>query len=155
MLENFEKDTQSGIEYYIVPKERIKETASYLREQGYDYISFITAVDMKDSFWVVYHFKNLDERKDIFLKVVLPHDKPEIDSIVEIYPGADWLEREAYDLLGVVFKGHPNLERILLPQDYEGHPLRKDFPMHMEYEPYRTGDWLVNHENKPPAKRKS
>ncbi len=154
-LEKFgvQVDDSTGIKYHIFEREKVREIAQELKENGFDYISFITAIDRKEFLEVVYLFRNLDTGEEIFLKSKVPADDPRIPSIADIYYGANWLEREAYDLLGVIFEGHPDLRRILLPPDYEGHPLRKDFPMHMEYEPYRSGDWLVNHQNVPPARK--
>ncbi len=155
-LEKFgvQVDDSTGTLYHIFEAPRIREIASELKENGFDYLSFVTAIDRKEFLEVVYLFINMDTSEKIFLKTRIPSDDPRIPTIADIYPGANWLEREAYDLLGVIFEGHPDLRRILLPPDYEGHPLRKDFPIHMEYEPYRSGDWLVNHQNVPPAKRK-
>ncbi len=138
----------------VIPKDEIRTEVMKLKENGYDYLSFITAVDKKENFEIVYLFRNLDENKEEFLKCIIEKNNPKIQTISDIFFGANWHEREVYDLFGIVFEGHEDLRRILLPEDYEGHPLRKDFPMHMEYEPYRSGDWLVNHENKEPAKRK-
>ncbi len=138
----------------IVQKEALREEVLKLRENGYDFLSFITAIDRNENFEVVYLFRNLNENKEEFIKCIIPKENPKIPTISDIFYGANWHERETYDLFGIIFEGHEDLRRILLPEDYEGHPLRKDFPMHMEYEPYRSGDWLVNHENKEPAKRK-
>ncbi len=138
----------------IVQKEALKDEILKLRENGYDFLSFITAVDKNENFEVIYLFRNLNENKEKFIKCIIPKENPKIPTISDIFYGANWHEREIYDLFGIIFEGHENLRRILLPEDYEGHPLRKDFPMHMEYEPYRSGDWLINHENKEPAKRK-
>jgi len=133
--------------------ENLRDEVIKLKENGYDYLSFITAIDRNENFEVVYLFLNINENKQEFLKCIVPKQVPKIPTISDIFYGANWQEREVYDLFGIIFEGHPDLRRILLPEDYEGHPLRKDFPMHMEYEPYRSGDWLINHENKPPAKR--
>ncbi len=80
-------------------------------------------------FAVVYQLVNLVERRRLRLKTFLPEAAPEIESSAGIWAAADWLEREAFDLYGIVFRNHPNLKRILLPEGYEGHPLRKDYPM--------------------------
>ncbi|MCS7244797.1 MAG: NADH-quinone oxidoreductase subunit C [candidate division WOR-3 bacterium] len=138
----------------VVQKEDIRQEVISLKEKGFDYLSFITAVDKNENFEVIYLFRNLNENTEEFIKCIVSKDNPKIPTISDIFYGANWQEREVYDLFGIVFQDHPDLRRILLPEDYEGHPLRKDFPMHMEYEPYRSGDWLVNHEEKPPARRK-
>ena len=80
-------------------------------------------------FFVVYHMLNLDAPERLRVKVGLPEKKPVVDSVVPLWPGADYLEREVYDLFGIEFKNHPNLKRIMLPEEWEGHPLRKDFPV--------------------------
>jgi NADH-quinone oxidoreductase subunit C len=90
----------------------------------------LTAVDWLNKrdkrFEVVYHLRNLDENKRIRIKIQIDENE-EVDSITSIYKGANWLEREVYDMFGIKFKNHPNLERILLWDEFPGHPLRKDF----------------------------
>lgn len=96
-------------------------------EQGFDYLADITAIDWQDRIEVVYQLTNLAKNVRIAIRADLDREKPEIDSVTSIWRGADFQEREEYDLMGVVFKGHPDLRRILLPEDWEGHPLRKDY----------------------------
>jgi len=84
-------------------------------------------VDRLDRFEVVYHLASLSHGHRIVLKAIVPRDDPHIASVAAIYPTANWHERETYDLMGIVFDGHPDLRRILLPDDWEGHPLRKDY----------------------------
>lgn len=80
-------------------------------------------------FEVVYHFYSLGQKKHrVRIKCPLDADDPTIDSIVSIWPGADWYERECWDMFGVRFRGHPNLRRILMYEEFQGHPLRKDYP---------------------------
>ncbi|MBI4411641.1 MAG: NADH-quinone oxidoreductase subunit C [Deltaproteobacteria bacterium] len=80
-------------------------------------------------FEVVYHLYSLPKKKRIRLRVKIAGEKPSIQSAVPVYPIADWFEREAYDLLGIRFEGHPNLKRLLMWEGFEGHPLRKDYPI--------------------------
>lgn len=80
-------------------------------------------------FAVVYQLLSLPRQRRLRVKAYLPAEGPELDSVVEIWPAAEWLEREAYDLFGIRFRHHPDLRRILLPDGYEGHPLRKDYPV--------------------------
>ncbi|SHG96332.1 NADH dehydrogenase subunit C [Thermosyntropha lipolytica DSM 11003] len=94
---------------------------------GFNYLANLTAVDYKDKFTVVYHIYKIPENEKVCIKVDINRDKPELDSAVSLWPAADFQEREVYDLMGIVFRGHPNLERILLPADFVGHPLRKDY----------------------------
>jgi NADH-quinone oxidoreductase subunit C len=77
-------------------------------------------------FWVVYELRSVEHAHRLRLKVGLPADDPHVASVTPLFPTADWHERETWDLFGIVFDGHPDLDRILLPDDWEGHPLRKD-----------------------------
>ena len=97
------------------------------REHGFDYLADVTAIDWKDRIEVVYRMTNLATNAKLVLRVDLDHEKPEVASVTSVWRGADFQEREVFDLMGVVFTGHPNLKRILLPLDWEGYPLRKDY----------------------------
>lgn len=115
---------------FRVPREDFPALARALRTMPgveCDYFSNLTGVDLKDRLQAVYHLVGLKSGAKVVLKVDVPYDDPVIDSVTEIWPGADWHEREAWDLLGIRFRNHPNLKRILLWEGYEGHPLRKDF----------------------------
>ncbi len=83
-------------------------------------------------FEVVYNLYSLSHRYRFFLKVHLPGDNPKIDSLTPLWEGANWLEREIYDMMGIWFEGHPDLTKILTPDELEGHPLRKDYPLTWE-----------------------
>ncbi|MCX7879109.1 MAG: NADH-quinone oxidoreductase subunit C [Ignavibacteria bacterium] len=96
-------------------------------EFDFDYLMCISAVDFSENLEVVYHIYSMNKKHKVILKVSVPKENPVVPSIERIWRSADWHEREAYDLLGVVFEGHHNLIRILLPYDWEGHPLRKDY----------------------------
>ena len=96
-------------------------------EYGFDQLSNLTSVDFVETFEVVYHLYSIASHAKICVKTRIPADNPQVESVVDIWPGADWQEREVYDLMGIIFTGHPNLIRVLLPDDFEGHPLRKDF----------------------------
>lgn len=119
--------TKSGL---VVAADKLPELARYLRDQqGYDYLSMVTSVDWPGYFEVVYHLYSVTQPKDgLVLKVRLP-DKanPVVPSLTPVWPGADFQEREVYDMMGIRFTGHPNLRRILLWEGFEGWPLRKDF----------------------------
>ena len=114
----------------LVKGENLLELAQHLRdEEEYDYCSSITAVDYPDRFEVVYHLYSMkEEGGPVVLKVHADRENPQVPSVTSIWPGADWQEREAWDLMGIQFPGHPNLKRVLLWEGYQGHPLRKDFP---------------------------
>ncbi len=87
----------------------------------------VTAVDWKDHFEMVYHLFSPTELHWLTLKVMLPHDAPVLPSATSVFPGAEFEEREVYDLMGIVFTGHPDLRRVFHADDFVGHPLRKDF----------------------------
>lgn len=98
-----------------------------LHEQGFDYLADVTAIDWQDRIEVVYQLTSLAKNEKVALRVDLDRQKPEISSVTSIWKGADFQEREVFDLMGVVYNGHPDLRRILLPEDWEGYPLRKDY----------------------------
>ena len=103
----------------------------YLKEQqNFNFLASLCSVDYpeEDAFEVVYFLHSLEEKeKRLQVKVRTAHNRPEVPSITSVYWTANWQEREEYDLMGIQFTGHPNLVRVLLPDDFEGHPLRKDF----------------------------
>ncbi len=113
---------------------RILETCRYLcSERGFSRISSVTAVDWHPAeprFEVVYHLHAIQQHERLRLKCRIPGAEPSLDSVTAVWRGADWYEREAFDLFGIQFLGHPNLRRILMPEEWEGHPLRKDYPVH-------------------------
>jgi NADH-quinone oxidoreductase subunit C len=120
-----------------VARERLLEIVRWLHddpEQHYDYLADVTAVEFRDQerpLEVVWHLRSLSRQRFLRLKVELPRGTPlEVESVWPVYRGADWLERECYDMFGVRFTGHPDLRRILMWEQYrEGYPLRKDFPL--------------------------
>ena len=96
---------------------------------GYRYYVLATGIETDAAFEVVHAVRNLESNDTLFVKIVLGKDAPEVDSIAFVYAGAEWQEREIFDLFGVSFKAHPDLRRILMPDEYPGHPLRKSFAM--------------------------
>jgi NADH-quinone oxidoreductase subunit C len=115
-----------------VPAARVAELAAYVKNDlGFDLLSFLTAVDWpkENRFEVVYYFmRSAEPKTKFFVKADLPRQgEPSVPSIANLYPGADWQERETYDLYGIRFEGHPDLRRILLWEGYPGWPLRKDY----------------------------
>ncbi|MBZ5544231.1 MAG: NADH-quinone oxidoreductase subunit C [Acidobacteriia bacterium] len=127
------REFRSEVTLYI-RKGRLRSICEILRDApglNFKYLSDVTAVDLypnEPRFEVVYHLLALDTFRRLRLKVRLPGDAPRVDSVVPVWPGANAFERETFDLLGIRFEGHPNLSRILLPEEWEGHPLRKDYP---------------------------
>ena len=101
-------------------------------EFGFERLSSVTAVDWwpkKPRFEVVYHLHSIRNNRRVRLKLRVDEGQ-EIDSVTHIWTTANWYEREVFDLFGISFRNHPNLERIMMPADWEGHPLRKDYPVH-------------------------
>lgn len=96
-------------------------------KEGFDRLGNLTAVDWKDHIEMVYHLYNMEENVKLEVKAALDSAAPVIESATALYAGAEFEEREVYDLMGVEFLGHPDLRRILMPDDYPAHPLRKDF----------------------------
>jgi NADH-quinone oxidoreductase subunit C len=115
-----------------VKGEDLLSLAAYLKDEpalAFDFLSDLTGVEYEDRFEVVYHLYSIPHSHRLRVKVPLKRDNPTVPSVISVWPTADWHEREAYDLLGITFSGHPNLVRILMPDDFEGHPLRKDYPL--------------------------
>jgi NADH-quinone oxidoreductase subunit C len=102
-------------------------------ECAMDCLSNETGVDYKDRVEVVYHLFSYRHRHSCVLKVKLPRDNSSVETVEEIWRSANWMEREIFDLLGVTFEGHSDLRRILMPEDWPGYPLRKDFVEPLEY----------------------
>jgi NADH-quinone oxidoreductase subunit C len=126
----------AGDEHVVwVEPGRVREILRWLKEDPdhlYNYLSDLTAVDYGGGrpIQVVYQLFSIPHRRVLRVKAELPLSALEIDSVQPLWKSANWLEREVYDLFGVVFRGHPDLRRILMPETYaEGHPLRKDFPL--------------------------
>jgi NADH-quinone oxidoreductase subunit C len=119
-----------------VPAERIAEVAAFLKDDPtlyFDYLMCLSAVDRKGSFEVVYHIHSMKHNHRSVLKVSLSGEQPQVPTVSHIWRTAEWHEREAFDLMGIEFVGHPDPRRILLPDDWVGHPLRKDYVMPEEY----------------------
>ena len=136
-----------------IDKDYIGRVAKFLcddKESAFDYLSDLCGVDKSrldsrqrttlghltdptqsgsDTFEVVYHLYSMKQNHRVRLKVEIPASNPNIDTVTDVWKTADWHEREAYDMFGIIFDGHPNLQRILTPDGFEGYPLRKDFPL--------------------------
>ena len=121
------------------PAARWLELGGFARETlGCVYFAFMTAVDWKEQgLEVVARVENLDANFAVFMKTKLGPGETRCASLQPVWRGADWMERECYDMFGVVFEGHPDLRRILLSEDWEGHPLRKDYAVDTPFTPYR------------------
>ncbi|MTI23023.1 NADH-quinone oxidoreductase subunit C [Fulvivirga sp. RKSG066] len=132
------EDEKSSPKALIIEPGFLKDVCKLLfsNEKTYfDMLSCITGIDNGveiNTMEVAYNLYSIPFDVHLMLKVELPREQPQIDSVTEIWKTADWQEREAYDLLGIDFIGHPDLRRILLPADWEGHPLKKDYK-HQKY----------------------
>ncbi len=119
----------------VVPRELLRAAAERLRDNDslqFNLLSDITAVDffpVEPRFELNYHLVSIPRRSKLRLRIRLPGESPAVESVTSVWPGADWMEREIFDLFGVRFEGHPDLRRILMPEDWEGYPLRKDYPV--------------------------
>lgn len=124
-------DTREGYKGIIVDKNKLVEVATAIRDElGFDYLSSATGVDylgIGDHLEMVYHAYSTNGGPALVFKAQTPRDNAEIPSLIDVWPGADFQEREAWDLMGIRFSGHPNLKRILLWEGFNGHPLRKDW----------------------------
>jgi NADH-quinone oxidoreductase subunit C len=116
----------------VIEPQRVKPVLAHLHGKGYTFLASLHGVDYyphEPRLGVLYELLDMKRVERISVKARVPTDAPEIDSVVELFPGAEFPEREVYDMFGVVFNGHPDLRRILMPEDYEGHPQRRDFPV--------------------------
>ena len=121
-----------------------------------NYLSLITAIDYLEFLESVYHLYSIDKRTGpIVLKVRVPRNHPEIPSLVQIFRGAEFQEREAYDMMGIVYEDHPDLRRIFMWEGFEGYPLRKDYiPEDEDVLEWEDVEWLERHEVKVPEEYK-
>jgi len=118
----------------VVPREHLRRACGFLQSAPgleFDYLSDVSAMDrfpIEPRFDVNYHLLSIPTRQTLRLRVRLDGGDAQVDSVTAVWPTAAWHEREIFDLFGVRFAGHPDLRRILMPEDWEGHPLRKDYP---------------------------
>ena len=119
----------------VVPRGRLRRTAEFLcgeRALGFTHLSDLSSIDhfpVEPRFEVNYHLVSMSRKERLRLKVHLSGSDPVVETLTPVWPGANWPEREVFDLFGIRFEGHPDLHRIVLPVDWEGHPLRKDYPV--------------------------
>jgi len=119
----------------VIPRPQLVRASEFLARQPgllFSFLSDLTAVDrfpLEPRFELNYHLLSLDRKERLRLRVRLPGGEPVVASVTSVWPTANWHEREAFDLFGIRFDGHPDLTRILMPDDWEGYPLRKDYPV--------------------------
>jgi NADH-quinone oxidoreductase subunit C len=130
----------------VVPRELLRAAAEQCRGKAklrYNLLTDATCVDhypVEPRFELNYHLVSIPRREKVRLRVRVSGNDPVVDSLVPVWPGANWLEREIFDLFGIRFTGHPDLRRILLPEDWEGHPLRRDYPVEGYRDVPNTGE---------------
>src|SRR5262245_23613936 len=135
------RDGRDGIPTFWAPRDKARQMLRYLKteaEAPYRFLYDLTAIDervradrddgLRSDFTVLYHLLSFERNQDVRIKVALTGERPSFDTITDIWPSANWYEREVWDMFGLTFIGHPNLRRILSPPTWEGHPLRKEHP---------------------------
>ena len=133
LVDSYINKLSKDVPTLVVDPEKYYEVMESLRfHEGlaFDYMSELHATDFVTHMEVYVHLFSYSKKQSVAVKVKVDRETPQVESVTALWKGADWPEREAYDLLGIIFKGHPNLTRILMPEDWVGYPLRKD------YEPY-------------------
>jgi NADH-quinone oxidoreductase subunit C len=139
-LEAFDSEAITGgsfelgeLTLYIDPAKIVAVCDFLKHSQSFVRLSSVTALDwypIEPRFEIVYLLHSLDRNERLRLKCKVSGEDPEIDSVFSVWRGSDWYEREIFDMFGVNFRNHPNMTRILMPEGWEGHPLRKDYPIH-------------------------
>jgi NADH-quinone oxidoreductase subunit C len=139
----------------VLPAEKIVAACQKMQALGFELLSALTAVDYwpqeQPRFHVVYEFTSVSKNLRLEIRVPVPGINPTVPTVSHIYRGANWRERELWDMFGIKAEGHPDLRRILMPADWEGHPLRKDYPLGYE-EPQFTFNFEEINLRKPYAK---
>ena len=132
-----ERGVSAGDAWITVDPANIHDALSSLKDEGYRLLLFLTCVDhLVDAshegpgrYEIVYQLRNMDTLEQLRVRSFIDGDPPSIDSVYDLFPPANWDERETWDMFGVVFNDHPDLTRILMPDDWVGHPLRRDYPV--------------------------
>jgi NADH-quinone oxidoreductase subunit C len=149
------EDNGLGNLWVVLPREVFKAQMARYKELGFNYLADVVGIDYLDypdprpeRFAVVYELVSLPGYKDgdgsrFFVRVWVPEKDPKLPTVTDLWGSANFLEREVYDLFGIVFEGHPDLRKILTPEDLEGHPLRKDFPLGETPTLFREGRFIV------------
>jgi NADH-quinone oxidoreductase subunit C len=132
-----DRGVSAGDSWITVAPGEVRVALTGLRDEGYKLLVFLTCVDhLVDSsrewtarYELVYQLRNMETRVQLRVRTFVDGDPPRVDSVSDLFPPANWDERETYDMFGVVFDGHPDLTRILMPDDWVGYPLRRDYPV--------------------------
>lgn len=121
-------ENASGFEMILVDKnDLLAITKDLMRSKKMTLLNYLTAVEVKDAYQAIYHLEDPNTHSSVVLKVNTDKNSPSIPSLTSVFPTANWLEREAFDMLGIIFEDHPNLVRILNPDNWQGYPLRRDY----------------------------
>lgn len=131
-LEFHAQTEEGGDPFILIPAVALTEVATFLKQDprlDFKMCHCVSGVDYGETLASVIHLYSLKEHHKVVLKTVCPKENPVVPSVSHVWRAADWHERESFDLLGIIYEGHPNLKRILLSEDWEGHPLRKDYIM--------------------------
>lgn len=133
-----DRGVSAGDNWITVDAANAHEALAGLKDEGYRLLVFLSCVDhladrsrpqWPGRYELIYQLRNLETREQIRLRAFVDGDPPHIESASDLFPPANWDERETYDLFGIVFQNHPDLTRILMPDDWVGHPLRRDYPV--------------------------
>ena len=132
-----DRGVSAGDAWVTVEPDSIRDALSGLKDEGYRLLVFLSCVDhLADAsrewpvrYEIVYQLRNMETKEQLRVRAFVDGDPPHIDSVHDLFPPANWDERETYDMFGVVFHDHPDLTRILMPDDWVGHPLRRDYPV--------------------------
>jgi NADH-quinone oxidoreductase subunit C len=125
---------QAGDPWLLVQSADLIQVIQILKNNlGMNYLACLSGIDYETALGVVYQIRSLTGKFDVMIKVLIPKDNPVLSSLTKLYPAAEWFEREAYDLVGIQFQGHPDLRRIMMPDDWIGYPLRKDYQAPADY----------------------
>jgi NADH-quinone oxidoreductase subunit C len=161
MVEKLEKSTggtasERGDEVtLVIAREKLAAACEQLKEMGFELLSALSAVDYwpeeTPRFHVLYQFTSVSKNLRLGIRVPVPGVNPTVPSVAHLYRNANWRERELWDMFGIKAEGHPDLRRILMPADWEGHPLRKDYPLGYE-EPQFSFNYKEIDLRKPYAK---
>lgn len=135
LRERFGEDVKELRKEYVTPSievsaEKIREILTFMKKDDrllFDHLVFITGADERENLRVIYSLFSYVHKHYVLVEALLSRENPEIDTVSDVWITAEWHERETYDLVGIKFKEHPDMRRILLPEDWEGHPLRKDY----------------------------
>ena len=134
-LQGFEPEIGAALDEVMVTIQprQVVEVARKLKDDprtACNFLRCLSVVDYQDRFEVVYHLYSIEKNHHFVVKTSVPYDSPNLPSLISVWPGADWYEREGHDLFGVVFEGHPNLAPLILYEEFEGYPGRKSYPFH-------------------------